>query len=485
MAHRNIMSSPSKMLNSSRGVLFVLIALLLLWGFHLGAYLDPSSSGGSTSLFDFKSKSAKSPLSAHVHTYFDQVFAAERPPDYAFTALKAACERTTWEEHNKNTFLRCDGINAGMTSIMSQVKVCFKMAIDAGVNMLLPDMPLRDSDDLLEFNLLNESAYMPFAKWFDQDHVLASMSRACPQMQIRQSKDAGTPEMQVKNEWRMDIGSAPGFQMLSGYFWVGRPFKSWFDGELAAMRFLSSVSSNEESAEGESTSELSRSTKAEDGATIVQIASQFLLFHLTDDPTGRDVALWNDLTHLIRFTETTRRLTNRILSHIDRPYYGVHFRTERDNIWSSFENQLKVDLDALDQAWERYGSPSREKPLVYLACGDEGQIEKFSEAAAHRGWIVTSKYDIAKDYPVTLKMIKDMPFDFQGAVDMGIMLESHFFLGLTGSAFSSSVANMRDPTGSSTLHQGNTAARPTGEYTYVVPPPTARWDSIAPDGAVD
>lgn len=447
MSHLNIKSSPRKMFNPSRGALFVLIALLLLWGFHLGAYLDPSSSGASKSYFDFKSTAAKSPLSRHVHSYFEQVFSVETPPDYSFSALKGACERTTWHEHNRNTFLRCDGINAGMTSIMSQVKVCFKMAIDAGVHLLLPDMPLRDSNDLLEFNLLNESAYMPFDQWFDQDHVLASMSRVCPQMNIRQTKEVGTESMPVLNEWRMDIGSAPGFQMLSGYFWVGRPFKSWFDGELAAMRFFSSVSHKVEAAENENPSGLSRSTTADDGATILRIASQFLLFRLTDDPTGREVALWNDLSHLVRFTETPRTLTNRILSHINRPYYGVHFRTERDNIWSSFENQLKVDLDALDQAWAQYGSPSQEKPLVYLACGDEGQIEKFSEAAAQRGWTVTSKYDIAKDYPVTLKMIKDMPFDFQGAVDMGIMLESHFFLGITGSAFSTSVANMRDSTG--------------------------------------
>lgn len=439
------MSSLSNMLNPSRGVLFVLVALLLLWGFHLGAYLDPSTSGASRSYFDFKPGRAKSPLSSHVHDYFEQVFSVERPPDYEFSAIKAACERTQWQEHNKNTFLKCDGINAGMTSIMSQVKVCFKMAIDAGVHLLLPDMPLRDSNDLLEFNLLNESAYMPFDQWFDQDHVLASMSRACPQMTVRQTKDVGTPSMPVLNQWRMDIGSAPGFQMLSGYFWVGRPFKSWFDGELAALRFFSSVSPKDD-AENEHTSELFRSMPG-DGATILQIASQFLLFRLTDDPTGREVALWNDLSHLIRFTETPRILTNRILSHIDRPYFGVHFRTERDSIWSSLENQLKVDLDALDKAWELFGSPSQEKPLVYLACGDEGQIQKFSEAAAQRGWTVTSKYDIAKDYPVTLKMIKDMPFDFQGAVDMGIILESHFFLGITGSAFSSSVANMRDSTG--------------------------------------
>lgn len=331
-----------------------------------------------------------------------------------------------------------------MTSIISEVKVCFKMAIDAGVNMLLPSMPLRDSDNLLNFNLLNASAYMTYDQWFDQDHLLASMARACPTMKIKHPTEAGTESLPVANRWSMDIGTAPGFQMLLGYFWVGRPFKTWFDKELVRLRFLASAGRT--SAADEETSELARSTP-EKGATIISISSQFLLFRVTDDPTGREVAIWNDLSHLVRFKEEPRIITNRILSHSDRPFFGVHFRVERDNTWSSFEDQLKLDLDALDQAWAQYGSPGKEKPLIYLACGDEGQIERFSQAGVQRGWKVTSKYDIAKDYPVTLKMIKELPFDFQGLVDLGIMLKSHFFIGITGSAFSSTVGNMRDPTG--------------------------------------
>lgn len=431
------------MMTIPRGAIFAVIALALIWGFHFGAYLDPATDGERKSYFDYKAGN-KSPLSPHVHTYFDQVFSAGPPPDYKFPALQAACARTEWREENRDVYFECAGMQAGLTSIMSELKVCFKMAIDTGVNLLLPSMPLRDSKNLLNFNFGNDSAYMTYDQWFDQDHFLTSMARSCPQMKIKHPSDAGTESLPVSNRWSMDIGSAPGFRMLSGYFWVGRPFKAWFDNELARLRFLARASSK--SAVDGDTGELAHSTM-HDGATIVSIASQFLLFRLTDDPTGREVALWNDLSHLIRFREQPRTITNRVLSHIDRPFFGVHFRVERDNIWSSFENQLKVDLDALDQAWAQYDSPGKERPLIYLACGDEGQIEKFVEAGAQRGWTVTSKYDIAKDYPATLKLIQELPFDFQGAVDMGVMLKSHFFIGITGSAFSSSVGNLRDPTG--------------------------------------
>ena len=44
-------------------------------------------------------------------------------------------------------------------------------------------------------------------------------------------------------------------------------------------------------------------------------------------------------------------------------------------------------------------------------------------------------------------MINDLAFDFQGAVDLGIMVRAQFFLGIQGSAFSSTVGNLRDITG--------------------------------------
>ncbi|KAF3764185.1 hypothetical protein M406DRAFT_260008 [Cryphonectria parasitica EP155] len=323
------------------------------------------------------------------------------------------------------------------------------MAIDAGVHMVVPAMPLRDSDDLLNFNLLNDSAYMDYDAWFDQQHLISAMTRACPQMKLRSPAEEDSPSMPVAHRWEVDIGSAPGFRMLSGYFWVGRPFKAWFEEELRRQRFLDHIATPQLGDDGGvgGGAAAAAAADSERGATIITIASQFLVFRITDDATGRDLALWNDLSALVRFKEAPRAIAHEVLSLIKRPYIGVHFRTERDNIWSSFENQLRVDLDALDQIWAQYGSPGQEKPLIVLACGDESQIQRFADAAALRGWKTTSKYDIAKDDPETLRQLRHLPFDFQGAVDMAIMLRSYFFLGITGSALSSTVANMRDSTG--------------------------------------
>ncbi|EHK97324.1 hypothetical protein M7I_6955 [Glarea lozoyensis 74030] len=152
--------------------------------------------------------------------------------------------------------------------------------------------------------------------------------------------------------------------------------------------------------------------------------------------------------------EEPREIVHELLELIPRPYYGVHFRVENDTIWSPLENQLKMNLEALDKAWaqdNKNGDPKAKKPLVYLACGDKEQVKKFQAAGAERGWEVTHKWGVAAMSPTKkediLKKMDALAFDFQGAVDMGVMMQANFYMGITGSAFSSTIANARDGTG--------------------------------------
>lgn len=375
--------------------------------------------------------SATSPLSPHVLNYFDQAFSVHEPAEHHFHALHQQCESTKWVEDD--VYLQCGGMAAGLTSIMSQVKVCLKMAVEAGTGIVLPSMPLRDSTDLKEFNFFNNDAYMTYDRWFDADHLAKQFARACPRLKIVHPEELDSPTVAVRDRWNIDIGAAPGYQQFQSYFWTGRPFKAFFDEQYARLKQLASLSPERD--------------ESKKGITVLTIDSNFLLFRITDDPTGRDLKLWNDLSHLIRFTEPARRIVSQLLAHINRPFYGIHFRVEDDAIWSSLDNQLRVDLDALDSAWAKYGQAGAQKPLVYLACGDREQVQKFVAAGKERGWEVTHKWLLAQSNGDALEMINDLPFDFQGAVDMGVMLKSVFFLGLTGSAFSSTIANARDVTG--------------------------------------
>jgi hypothetical protein len=372
-----------------------------------------------------------SPLSPQVLKYFDQVFSVDKPADYDFPALRQQCEHTKWPEND--VYLQCVGMAAGLTSIMSQVKVCLKMAVEVGTGIVLPSMPLRNSVNLTDFNFLNGDAYMTYDKWFDAEHLIEQVRRVCPRMKIVHPDQLDSPSVPVKNRWNIDFASAPGYRPLSGHFWTGRPFKDFFEEEYARLEQLALLAPDRDD--------------SRKGITVIRIESQFLMFKIMDDPTGQDLKLWNDLSHLIRFGEAPRKIVNELLSRITHTFYGVHFRVESDAIWSSLENQLSVDLDALDRAWAKYGTPDAQKPLVYLACGDQQQVEKFVSAGRARGWEVTHKWQLTASNSYTLEMISSLAFDFQGAVDMGVMIKSHFFLGVIGSAFSSTIGNARDVTG--------------------------------------
>ncbi|OBT42296.1 hypothetical protein VE00_06317 [Pseudogymnoascus sp. WSF 3629] len=367
----------------------------------------------------------------------NETFSASPPSPYDFPALKAQCARTHWR--TDDVYLQCDGMAAGLTSIMSQVKVCLKMAFEAGTGLVLPSMPLRDSEHLLEFNFMNPDAYMTYDEWFDVGHLIDSAKRVCPQMKIVHSAQLDTAEHPVKHRWQINLQDAKGYKQFLSYFWTGRPFVTFFNEQYTKLTQLDFLNPHNKAA--------AVGALPAKGMTVVKIASNFLLFRVTDDPTGQDLKLWNDLGYLIRFKQPARDLVAALMGHVSRPFYGVHFRVENDTIWSSLENQLKVDLDALDKAWEMFGTPGGEKPLVYLACGDQEQVVKFVEAGKARGWDVTHKWTLAGGDKSALDKINALPFDFQGAVDMGFMVKSEFFLGITGSAFSSTVGNARDVTG--------------------------------------
>ncbi|KAE9369774.1 hypothetical protein N431DRAFT_485614 [Stipitochalara longipes BDJ] len=374
--------------------------------------------------------------SAQIQLFFDQVFSSSKPSEYNFPALKQSCSQSDWPSTPaEERYLKCGGMAAGLTSIVSQVKVCLKMAVDTGSNLVLPAMPLRDSTDLTDFNFFNADAYMTYDKWFDLEHMVNGMAKACPKMKIIHPDQLDT-EIPVKHTWNVEIGDAPGYHFPDSYFWVGRPFKTFFDEQFAKRK-----------AEWEASVSTEVQEEQKDGITVVTIGAAFLLFRITEDPTRQELALWNDLSLLIRFLDAPRQVIGRLLGHMERPFYGVHFRVEKDNIWSPLEVQLKAALESLDHAWAKFGVPDVQKPLVYLACGDAEQVKIFEKAGKERGWEVVHKWAVAEGNEETLGMIKDLAFDFQGAIDFGVMVKADFYIGITGSAFSSTVANARDTTG--------------------------------------
>lgn len=392
---------------------------------------------GKSSPVTYNNIVAQSPLPKEALSFFDQIFSQEPAKDFEYATLREVCKHTQWNE--ENVYLNCYGIMAGMTTIVSQVKVCLKMAIISGSGLVLPRMPVRGwNSTITDMNFDNPAAYRNYDQWFDMQHLKDNMERVCPKFKMIHPDEL--PSKTISNEWDVDIGAAPQFEGFRGYFWPGRPFEKFFHEQYALLKEKNAGASME-------------------GLTIITIVSQFLAFRLTDDASGHDMRLWNDIARLVRFREEPRGIIQDVLTYMNRPFYGVHFRVELDAIglWSLLEDQLSYDLDTLDRAWAKFGG-SGEKPPVYLACGDKDQVEKFVAAGNKRGWEVTHKWKIAQSLyaeqmameprgKTTLEAIDDLEFDFQGAVDMGVMLLADFFLGVTGSTFSVSTSGARDASG--------------------------------------
>jgi hypothetical protein len=393
----------------------------------------------------------RSGKSSAAETFFDQTFSIVTPQPYPYAALSDACAGDEWHD---DVYLSCTGIAMGLTTIVSQVKVCIRMAVEARVNLILPDILRRDETNLSEYHMNDTSVPLGWEKWFETAHIKNGLKTACPRMQVNLRNE--TDDLAIEKEVEITFDRLPAYTKYRGYFAVWRPFKAFFDAQFANLTRTSTSLVKQERAVRKPLT---------DRIKIVNIEPEFLLFRVTDDPTQRELAAWNDIGHLIRFRHEERSITHWVLSQLGGgPIYGVHFRVESDTIWTSFENQLAANLDALDKAWEqeqertratvtRGGKESRRRPVVYLACGDQSQAERFVNAALERGWDVTHKWRLASAAAYEdgddnmARRIRALPFDMQGVIDLGVMLRSDFFFGITGSAFSTTVAHQRDSTG--------------------------------------
>ncbi|KAJ4421322.1 hypothetical protein N0V82_003833 [Gnomoniopsis sp. IMI 355080] len=344
--------------------------------------------------------------SSSADTYFDQTFSLTPTGDDDFRALRKQCSHTKWLKENGNgtVYLQCEGIYLGLTSVISQVKSCFKMAIEAGAGVILPNIPLRAKNNLLAYNQGNHDAERPFGAWFDETHLVESMQGACPGLDMISPQDIEQGRVEVQNEWSIDIHSARFFRERDGYFWAGKPFDAFFEENLRRLR---EEHKNDQSRQDDGAddregvhNQLTRSTHSgTEAVDVIGIRADFELFSVINDPTGHDRIFWHDLGRMLRFRPEPRMIVDQMLQQIgeDKSFFAVHFRGEGDNMWAAPEEQIRVDLDALDQAWETYKHDEGvkyaggAKPLVYLACGDEESIQAFVAAGKERGWNVTSK----------------------------------------------------------------------------------------------
>lgn len=378
-------------------------------------------------------------------------------------ALKARCV-DIGDDFRSDVFLNCTDIGAGLTTIMSQVKGCFRAALDAKIGLILPILDERSSTNLDEYNHANLEFKFPWSYWFDEEHTLALFKHNCPRMSVLTSAEAqktfNDPSRNTLNVVA-NTATAPGLQLYSGYFDDSKAFVDWFWPVLTAQGV---------------------STRPTNRPVIVQYPWMYLIYRLDSDATGYSQAIWKDLHALMKFPNRSRKIVAELLRGLDyprHPFIGFHLRAETDALnrwWESGQAQSEKGIAAILALWKRMQPVVKEQynldldqfsPRVYVACGERAVVETFEKLANAQGIEVVDKWSIAQalqvsalmasasgqsntdasslPLQVTNEMLADLSFDGQAALDYGVMLNSLFFLGNMGSAFSWTIAHARDP----------------------------------------
>lgn len=83
-------------------------------------------------------------------------------------------------------------------------------------------------------------------------------------------------------------------------------------------------------------------------------------------------------------------------------------------------------------------SQDKNLKLIYLACGSQSDIKRFTTQAAKLGLTVTTKYQLLESDPAyadTLEELEVLSWDQQALVDYMVMLRSSHFVGTWASSF--------------------------------------------------
>ncbi|KAL2158168.1 hypothetical protein VTH06DRAFT_4736 [Thermothelomyces fergusii] len=337
--------------------------------------------------------------------------------------LERVCnESTAW---TPGIVFVCDNNSGGIGNIRNYILTCFRYAIEAGATgVVLPQIRTRSEEDLSNIMLPHEG----FDYFFDEDHFRQSLGAACPQFTLYNSTD--------------DIPNAP------------VPFRA----EKITPRNFGRRG-------GCDSRELNKHTGRFDKQFREFIKNTTEEFHLPvpsienprifrfnwgvqwDWPVFRDgpefVATYGGL---LRFRQDILDLGFRTAQYMREysrqhggsgAFAGMHLRTESDALsrWPKFDEQSSAYLERASALNFR---------AAYLATGNQTEARKLTTAAAEwHNMAVVTKHELLRDHPDDLKALAALTWDQQALIDYVVLLECDYFLGISPSSFSMTIAGKR------------------------------------------
>ncbi|RDW92369.1 hypothetical protein BP5796_01763 [Coleophoma crateriformis] len=351
-------------------------------------------------------------------TFVKNFFESEIDGPINLEPIKFVCDGKRW---NTSIIVQCELPHGGIASVRNTFLNCVRYTIEIGGAFMLPQVVNRD---VTPKHMVPEIA-QDMSYFFDKEHFIDSMTKACPQMRIYRSMDElwNVPTTQKAYEIQPEALTkdfAPPGVLKKPEAWRDL-FKSWLQ---VAVKF----------------------TPTDDKPIIVKLKQPFLQFPLRYD-RGEFVMSFG---RILRFREDARFIAANVLYalgehfNIDldptksiRPqkFYGAHLRNEDDAATPVKEQINSVVKVATEMSL---------KNLYFSAMASENTTAFVTKAASQNISLACKESLLMEPgyEPIKLELAK-LTWDQQAMVDYEVFLRSSFFSGVKESVFAWNIAMRR------------------------------------------
>lgn len=342
--------------------------------------------------------------------------------EYVGWPLQRVCEEAQW---TPGLSFVCDNNAGGIGNIRNYILTCIRYAIDAGATrLILPRIQSRSQGNL---GKLLTTSFQPFDYFFDEEHFRNSIHTFCPQMKILNTLDDipnAALNMHIEKFFPKDLNVDLDGCDVRG---VNRHLDMYYT------KFHEWLNTSR------------RTPTVEEPVSIRMKWPTFFEWPVYRD--GPEFAA--TFGGILRLRKDVQELATKVLTEMVRltgaephqptlyaPFLGVHLRTESDSLhmWPNFKFQ---STGYLEQAQKRG------LQHAYLACGDEGEANRFSEVALNQ----TTPLNVATKMSLLkgddLQQLTDLSWDQQALVDFLVLTKSAHFTGCSFSSFAMNIAFKR------------------------------------------
>ncbi|KAG4416280.1 hypothetical protein IFR04_010561 [Cadophora malorum] len=343
--------------------------------------------------------------------------------------LREICSSTEW---NSSLILTCDDNRGGVGHVRNSILNCVRFAIGAGAGLVLPNIPLRDVEEMTagaadtgdDIERRHGPGRQGMDYMFDKNHFVDSLRKSCPELVLVRHMEATTSNRRRSLLPESLFSNIPASGIEQPEEWRDR-LNIWIE------KYMSPEPAAEPVIVDLDQSVLHYPIYS-DGQTLAHTFGDILKFR----PDIRQMAtkVLKGIAHSHDHEAGIAVQTFDISSPILNPsFIGVHLGTENplaerhevDVMYSHFEAQAAAYIEQ---------ATTSKIPIMYVASGNLPEVNKLVKEAKEWNVEVTHKEDVlqGKDADALAKLT----WDQRALVDYLVLLKGQEFAGVGHSSFS-------------------------------------------------